>query len=121
MRGISAMLVAVLAMSGAVVSVSGTALSQQQPARPAAPDAPVAQDAPVVLSAEDQDADPFPPAPDAALVKHVCSACHAATPVLDQRYSREDAERYYANMVGSDLSSRQAQKVIAYLSTVLGQ
>ena len=113
MRGVSTTLFAVAVLSCAVVSISGIALSQEPPAT-----AP-GKDAPIVLSEEDQNAAPFPPAPNAGLVKHICSSCHPATAVLDQRFSREDAERYYGDMVSSDLSTDQAQKVIAYLSTAL--
>jgi hypothetical protein len=114
MRKASTTLIALAALSCAALSIGGAALSQEPPAN-----AP-ATDASVTLSEEDQNAAPFPAAPNAALVKKVCSSCHPPTAVLDMRFTHDDAELYYANMVSSDLSTDQARKVIEYLSTALG-
>jgi hypothetical protein len=72
------------------------------------------------LSEEDQTATPFPPGKNAALVKKVCTVCHSAKPILDLQYDREEAANFYKNMVESDITTDQAQKIIEYLSTVLG-
>ena len=106
---------------------AGAALSQPpEPTydlAPAADEAPVADAAPAesdVLSEDDLNASPFPAGLHAALVKKVCTQCHAARVMLDMTFTREDAERYYKNMVSEDLSTDQAQKIIAYLTTTMG-
>ena len=96
----------------AVLALSASALAfAQTPATPP-PAAPT-------LSAEDQNAAPFPPGPNAALVNKVCTECHSASRVLDLRYTREDAESFYKNMVSMDVETEQAKKIIEYLSTAL--
>lgn len=72
------------------------------------------------LSEEDRNADPFPPGLHAGLTKQVCTECHPARLMLDIRYTQEEAEDYYFNMVSEDLESEQAQKIIYYLTTTLG-
>lgn len=87
------------------------------------PEDEAANDAPVEvaeLSEEDRNADPFPPGLHAGLTKQVCTECHPARLMLDLRYTQEDAENYYFNMVDEDLESEQAQKIIYYLTTTLG-
>jgi len=71
----------------------------------------------------DEDEDqlyPFPPGPNAALARRVCSACHSANTVARRRYDAEDARRLYRVMVTSDLESATARRVISYLTTTLG-
>lgn len=108
---------------------AGASAALSQPPEPAydlggafgaapAPDAAPAE--PEALSDEDANASPFPAGPHAALVKKVCTGCHAARVMLDMTFTREDAERYYKNMVSDDLSTDQAQKIIAYLTTTMG-
>ena len=68
---------------------------------------------------EISDSYPFPPGKNGKLVKEVCSGCHDSTIVVMKKYDRESARRYYKSMVG-DPDSEQGQKVIEYLTTVLG-
>jgi hypothetical protein len=63
---------------------------------------------------------PFPPGPNAALARRICSACHSANTVARRRYDAEDARRLYRVMVTSDLESDTARRVISYLTTTLG-
>ncbi len=72
------------------------------------------------LSEEDKNATPFPAGANAALVKKVCVDCHDAGRVMDVKYTREEAEALYKNMVSSDISTDQARKIIEYLVTHLG-
>lgn len=117
---------AVLAFSSSACSQTSGAVAPLAQATPSAPAssgsspsaAPSASD---VLSAEDQNASPFPAGRHAAVVKRVCTECHNAFPILDLRYTREDATRYYRTMVGSDTTTEDAQKIIEYLSTTLGR
>jgi cytochrome c5 len=99
---------------GAAILAGGAALSQ-----PPAAVTP-AQAGAAELSEEDRTADPFPPGRHAGLVKRVCTECHRASLILDIQYTREDAERYYKNMVSEDLTTDQAQQIIEYLTTTLG-
>lgn len=69
---------------------------------------------------EDEDAlYPFPPGPNAALAKQVCTACHSATVVARRNYDEEEAKRLYRLMIG-DTENERAARVIGYLTTVLG-
>jgi len=112
-------------ISVASLALGGIACSQVPKAEPV--DAPLAQNSAVAsapegaLSAEDQNAAPFPAGRHAALVRKVCTECHNAFPILDLRYTREEATRYYRTMVHSDDSTEDAQKIIEYLSTTLGR
>jgi cytochrome c5 len=108
--------VALAALAAAALPLSGAALSQ------APQEASPRQEAvPSELSPEDKNASPFPPGRHAALVKKICVDCHTAKPILDLRYSKDDAESFYKNMVSSDLTTEQAQQIIEYLTTTLGQ
>jgi hypothetical protein len=73
------------------------------------------------LSPEDQNATPFPAGRHAAVVKRVCTECHNANPILDLKFSKEEAERYYRTMVSSNIETDDAKKIIEYLSTTLGR
>ena len=71
----------------------------------------------------DEDEDrlyPFPPGEHAALTRQTCSACHDGSLVANRRYDAESARRYFRLMVG-DPDSELGRKVIAYLTTVLGE
>jgi hypothetical protein len=63
---------------------------------------------------------PFPAGPNAALVKATCSRCHAGALVTGRTFSKEEATDYYARMTSEDPTAPEAQKIITYLSTVLG-
>lgn len=71
-------------------------------------------------AADDARAYPFPPGPNAALVKATCARCHDPTVVTGRTFSKEEAVDYYARMTSEDPNTPEAQKVITYLSTVLG-
>jgi hypothetical protein len=62
---------------------------------------------------------PFPPGENAALVKKTCTECHAATIVVSTQFTEALARRQYKLFVG-DPDSEDGQKVIKYLTTVLG-
>ena len=68
---------------------------------------------------EISDSYPFPPGKNGRLVKEACSGCHDSTIVVMRKYDHESARRYYKSMVG-DPDSEQGEKVIEYLTTVLG-
>ncbi|NDU93101.1 MAG: hypothetical protein G3I10_10965 [Ferrovum sp.] len=74
--------------------------------------------APVLLAAANDFA-PFPPGENAALVKKTCTECHAANVVLSKQFDEALARRQYKLFVG-DPDSEEGQKVIKYLTTVLG-
>jgi len=69
---------------------------------------------------DDAHAFPFPPGPNAALVKAACAKCHAGALVTGRTFSKEEATDYYARMTSEDPTTPEAQKIITYLSTVLG-
>ena len=62
---------------------------------------------------------PFPPGENAALVKKTCTECHAANVVLSAQFDQALARKQYKLFVG-DPDSEDGQKVIKYLTTVLG-
>lgn len=113
----------------AVTASIGVAASQVVPetpqvapptaTQPAGEAAPAAAPQSAELSDEDKTATPLPPGRHAALVKKVCVDCHSAKPILDLRYTREDAENLYKNMVSTDLTTDQAKNIIEYLTTTL--
>jgi len=103
MRKIVVPVMSLLAVSAASLALGGMAFSQMPP-----------------LSEEDKAATPFPPGRHAALVKKVCVDCHGAKVITDQRFTKEDAENFYKNMVSKDLTTEQAQHIIEYLTTTLG-
>ena len=114
MRSLIVPATAALALTGA--SLAGMAFSQEAPQTP-----PTTGAASTELSEEDRNAAPLPPGRHAGVVKKVCIDCHGGKVITDLRYSKEDAERFYKNMVSSDVSTEQAQQIIEYLSTTLGQ
>jgi hypothetical protein len=65
------------------------------------------------------DFSPFPPGENAALVKKTCTECHAADVVLSTQFDEALARKQYKLFVG-DPDSEDGQKVIKYLTTVLG-
>jgi hypothetical protein len=71
------------------------------------------------LGAAAEDAAPFPPGENAVLVKKTCTECHAANVVLSTQFDEALARRQYKLFVG-DPDSEEGQKVIKYLTTVLG-
>ena len=70
--------------------------------------------------AQDQGIAPFPPGPDAILTKQICAHCHDGRVVVGKQYDNAAARRYWTVMIGTDPGSPVAQRVIAYLTTVLG-
>jgi len=63
---------------------------------------------------------PFPPGDGALLAKQICTHCHAAGVVVGKHFDVASAQHYWRVMVGTDIESADARKVIGYLSTVLG-
>lgn len=96
----------------ALLGAGGLAFSQTPPS---------GQPAGAPLSEADRSADPFPPGRHAALVKQVCVDCHGAKVITDKRFTKEEAEGFYRNMVSSNLDTEQARNIIEYLTTTLGQ
>jgi hypothetical protein len=107
---------AMAALAAAKQCAGGMAFSQEAPQTP-----PAAGVASTDLSEEDRNAAPLPPGRHAGVVKKVCIDCHGGKVITDLRYSKEDAERFYKNMVSSDVTTEQARQIIEYLSTTLGQ
>ena len=62
---------------------------------------------------------PFPPGENAKLVKQVCTRCHSAYNVMKREWDKKEAKEIYKRMIG-DSNTEEAEKVIEYLSTVLG-
>ncbi len=73
------------------------------------------------LDVADTKAFPFPAGEHAALTKQICAECHEASLVVRKRYDRASAQRYYKLMTGDDPGSENGQKVIQYLTTILGR
>lgn len=122
----SVLSIVAIVMLGTAVSVAGVAASQVAPpatsptaAAPAMEATPPTEAAPTELSEEDKTATPFPPGRYAAVVKRVCVDCHNAKPIIDLRYTREEAEALYKNMVSTDLETDQAKQILEYLTTTL--
>ena len=67
-----------------------------------------------------EDTAPFPPGENAALVKKVCTECHAANVVVSSQFDEKLARKQYKLFVG-DPDSEEGQKVVKYLTTTLGQ
>ncbi len=72
-----------------------------------------------VLAGGADDFAPFPSGENAALVKKTCTECHSANIVLSTQFDEALARRQYKLFVG-DPDSEEGQKVIKYLTTVLG-
>lgn len=70
-------------------------------------------------AARADDFSPFPPGENAALVKKTCTECHAANVVLSAQFDETLARKQYKLFVG-DPDSEEGQKVVKYLTTVLG-
>ncbi len=72
-----------------------------------------------LANARADDIAPFPPGENAALVKKTCTECHGAGIILSTQFDEKLARRQYKLFVG-DPDSEDGQKVIQYLTTVLG-
>ena len=72
--------------------------------------------------AEDPQGDPspFPPGPNAMLVKQTCSQCHTPNVVLDQTFDEKTARKIYQKMLGESPDTERGKKIVKYLSTVMG-
>ena len=64
---------------------------------------------------------PFPPGPNAFLVKQTCSQCHSPNVVLTQTFNEASARKIYQKMLGESPTTERGRKVVAYLSTVLAE
>jgi len=73
------------------------------------------------LSEADAKAFPFPPGPGAALTKQTCTRCHDGNLILGRSWTHDAAVRYYKLMTGGDPTTPDAQTVIDYLATTLGE
>ncbi len=71
--------------------------------------------------AEGGDPSPFPPGPNAMLVKQTCSACHTPNVVVTQTFSEKTARKIYQKMMGESADTERGKKIVEYLSTVLGE
>lgn len=83
---------------------------------------------PAVFSAEQAPADdqagdpsPFPPGPNAMLVKQTCSQCHTPNVIVTQTFSEKTARKLYQKMMGESPDTERGKKIVEYLSTVLGE
>ncbi len=68
-----------------------------------------------------EDPSPFPIGPNAFLVKQTCSQCHSPNVVVTQTFSEESARKVYKKMMGESPDTERGKKIVAYLSTVLGE
>lgn len=73
------------------------------------------------VSAADGDPSPFPPGPNAMLVKQTCSACHTPNVIVTQTFSEKTARKIYQKMMGESPDTERGKKIVEYLSTVLGE
>ncbi len=71
--------------------------------------------------AADGDPSPFPPGPNAMLVKQTCSACHTPNVIVTQTFSEKTARKIYQKMMGESPDTERGKKIVEYLSTVLGE
>jgi mono/diheme cytochrome c family protein len=71
--------------------------------------------------AEDGDPSPFPPGPNAMLVKQTCSQCHTPNVIVTQTFSEKTARKIYQKMMGESPDTERGKKIVEYLSTVLGE
>ena len=73
--------------------------------------------------AQDQQGDPspFPPGPNAMLVKQTCSQCHTPNVVLNQTFNEKTARKIYQKMLGESPDTERGKKIVEYLSTVMGE
>src|SRR5476649_1372311 len=79
-------------------------------------------DAPKPAAAvESGDPSPFPPGPNAMLVKQTCSACHTPNVIVTQTFDEKTARKLYQKMMGESPDTERGKKIVTYLSTVLGE
>jgi cytochrome c5 len=88
-------------------------------AEPAAPQAAAAAAAPAADEAGDPS--PFPPGPNAMLVKQTCSQCHTPNVIVTQTFDEKTARKTYQKMMGESPDTERGKKIVTYLSTVLGE
>jgi len=88
-----------------------------EPAGQAAAPAAAAPAAP----AEAGDPSPFPPGPNAMLVKQTCSQCHTPNVIVTQTFDEKTARKIYQKMMGESPDTERGKKIVTYLSTVLGE
>lgn len=67
------------------------------------------------------DPSPFPPGPNAMLVKQTCSQCHTPNVVLSQTFNEKTARKIYQKMLGESPDTERGKKIVTYLSTVMGE
>jgi cytochrome c5 len=67
------------------------------------------------------DPSPFPPGPNAMLVKQTCSQCHTPNVVVTQTFTEKTARKYYQKMLGESPDTERGKKIVEYLSTVLAE
>jgi mono/diheme cytochrome c family protein len=67
------------------------------------------------------DPSPFPPGPNAMLVKQTCSQCHTPNVVVTQTFTEQTARKYYQKMLGESPDTERGKKIVEYLSTVMGE
>jgi len=67
------------------------------------------------------DPSPFPPGPNAMLVKQTCSQCHTPNVIVTQTFSEKTARKIYQKMMGESPDTERGKKIVEYLSTVLGE
>lgn len=71
--------------------------------------------------AEAGDPTPFPPGPNAMLVKQTCSQCHTPNVIVTQTFDEKTARKIYQKMMGESPDTERGKKIVTYLSTVLGE
>lgn len=67
------------------------------------------------------DPSPFPPGPNAMLVKQTCSKCHSPNVIVTQTFNEKTARKLYQKMMGESPDTERGKKIVEYLSTVLGE
>jgi cytochrome c5 len=103
------------ACAGVLALAAGFAAQAVQ-AQDAKPTAAAAQKAD-----ESGDPSPFPPGPNAMLVKQTCSQCHTPNVVLSQTFNEKTARKIYQKMLGESPDTERGKKIVQYLSTVMGE
>lgn len=105
--------------TAAVVLLALAAGPASQAAFSAEPAAPAAAPAPAADEAGDPS--PFPPGPNAMLVKQTCSQCHTPNVIVTQTFDEKTARKIYQKMMGESPDTERGKKIVTYLSTVLGE
>jgi hypothetical protein len=75
---------------------------------------------PALCAEPADDPSPFPPGPNAMLVKQTCSQCHSPNVIITQTFTEKTARKLYQKMLGESPDTERGKKIVEYLYTVMG-